>query len=170
MSELETIAATFQPSEPVFVAQYSVYDPQEIDFQVKFDRFSLINHDNDADVITTILAKYCRESYDHEVKCFISAIDLNAAYADIFYKVMVFYTLNSPLKNPKQTKLYKWLRSMSTLHEGYKYPLSVAIIGLLRYIHKDKELTYNSKTPSHPRAKSVIATLELIREKYETKR
>ena len=154
MTELDEIVETFGVSEPVFKIVATAYG--ELEFKVKNEYTPPVGDEP----VSTLLATYYRESLDKYNRCFEKAVNVEGAYSNITSTIRQFALNASPLKNPKQSKLYKWLCSRDITH---KNPSAPGFIMLYRYI-----ITHNIGTTG-PHAKNVIAILELMREKYEDK-
>lgn len=165
MSELERIAETFSVSKPVFVSTLK-WDDDTLEFELK-DRHNPID-ENESDPVRALLAQHWSEVLDRRTLKYTPTVDVEKAFFELKRVVETFYLQNSPLKNPKQTKLYKWL-SCNDLHvAGYKHPTVEGFIALFRYMHS--EGLQNARSLSDDaRVKNIIAILELMREKYEGK-
>jgi hypothetical protein len=158
---LENIAATFGVSEPIFKAEL-MYNGDQVEFSLKNPYRP--NVQELLDPVAKILAHEYRESLDRRNKCFKHEISFESAYGRISNKMIEFYVEFSPLKNPKQSKLYKWL---CTVNGRYNHPSNEGFIALFRYIHGHKLSMIGNKDNGH--VKNVLAILEMMKEKYEDK-
>ena len=155
MSELDDIAATFGSSEPVYVV--TLDNRGDLDFTVK-NQYSPKRTD---DPVQALLVEGWREWLDKSSGRFMVSVNIEGAYNRIVETVEQVMVNSSALKNPKQSRLYKWLQTPGR----YNGPTSEGFIALYRYI-MDNGIKEN-RNNTNPYAKNVIAILELMREKYE---
>lgn len=150
MKILEEMAKQFSVSEPVFTADLT-YSGTCIDFRVKdpYKPNQLVLEDP----IAKLIAKRYQETLRGD--CFVQVTHIQSVYNDIIDGIIHFYEMRAPLKNPTQSRLYKWLRSME---DRYNHPSAVGFIGLYRYI--TRPMTADD-------VQNVLAILEMMREKYE---
>jgi hypothetical protein len=161
VNELESIAATFGSSVPVF--KIKATGGGELEFSLK-NQYSPHDHITD-DPVQKLLAEQWRESLNKSRGCYDVHISIESAYRTILEIVREAMLNASPLKNPKQSRLYDWLQKHPTSSIGYNSALSVGFIALYRYIIRYNIVT--TRDEDNPHAKNVIAILELMREKYE---
>lgn len=166
MNQLEQIASTFGTSKPVFIAKLK-YDDEHIELELK-DPYDPSHGFEGNDPVRKLLVHRWSESLNKETKCFEGSVGFNEAYNDMRNAVVEFFIENSPLKNPRQTKLYKWLSSNDLHQMGYKHPTADGFIALFRYLHAEGYAAIQGHSSS-PVTKNVIAILELMRGKYEGK-
>ena len=158
MSELDTIAATFGSSEPVF--KISAQGSTSLYFDVKNQYVPIETNDP----VQKLMAASWHESLNKQKGRFEPRVDIEGTYRKILSAIGSVIVGSSPLKNPKQSRLFKWFNNQSTM---YNDTLSVGYIALYRYIIANgiKE----NRDNANPYAKNVLAILELMREKYEDK-
>lgn len=168
MSELDVLATKFGHSEPVYVLNtIDRYDDQgatrmELVLKNPYDPDS---ETRDLDPVMQLLAGAYSETFNSRTGAFESCIDLKRVYDNILAMCTKVLANVSPLKNPKQSKLYNW---MSNYEGKYNDPSAVGFIALYRYIYVNNVVATRNK--SDPHAKNFIAILELMREKYEGKK
>jgi hypothetical protein len=155
MNELEAIAATFGTSDPVFTV---TVDRDSLGFDV----LNKYTPPKTGEPVHDLLVDKWREGLDKRKRRYEAYTDIEGAYRTMVSIVHKVALNSSPLKNPKQSRLFKWLDDHQT---RYNDSLSVGYIALYRYII-DKGIKEN-RDNTNPHAKNVIAILELIREKYE---
>ena len=158
MSVFRDIAAQFGVSKPIYTGNLDS-DGTSIRFELK-DQYdpSTELKDEGEDPIKSIIAKLYRESYSRSKRKFEHSFTPDDALNIILGDITKTYKEISPLKNPKQSRLFKWLHSVP---RGItNNPSTEGFIGLFRYIRATK-LT---KGDSH--AANVLAILEMMREKY----
>ena len=158
MTELEQIAATFGVSEPVF--KIKVDSRGDLEFDVK----SEYRPAPQTDPVAVLVAMQYSEHLNKEKRCFEKTVNIEGAYNRMINSIRQVTMNTLPLKNPKQSKLYKWLCECDP---KYHNPTSVGFIALYRYIVSNSILETRDNT--NPYAKNVIAVLELMREKHENK-
>ena len=88
-------------------------------------------------------------------------MNLHGVFHGMVQAIKQLYLNTSPLKNPKQSKTYKWLCDLHTAR--YDCPSSVGLIGLYRYIMNNGIEDTRDKTNQH--AKNVLAVLEVMKDK-----
>lgn len=156
------IQSKFGRSKPVFTGKldssgYGVeftcaesYDPQTAD----------LDH---SDPVVQLMVEGYSERFDKQD--FFQVYDNKETIARrMFDSIRQAFKQASPLKNPVQSKLYKWLdfNNMNSLHrrEG--------IISLYRYVFATSGDDFRFKDGSdNPHAKNLVAILEKMKEKYE---
>jgi len=156
MSELNDIASTLGTSEPIF--KITAERDGQLNFKVKQQYVPT----KTGDPVQALIVEAWRESLDVYTKRFEKHINIESAYSTIVDTVQKVFVNCSPLKNPKQSTLYKWLNGMPLRYNG---PLSPGFIALYRYIVNCNIQGTGNK--NNPHAKNVIAILELMKEKYE---
>jgi hypothetical protein len=163
-NDLNRLASEFSASKPVFKIELK-YKATYIEFNLK-DKYDP-KQDATDDPVSQLLASHWYENYDRDSRCFTPTVDTQKAYGVIVDKVTEFYVENSELKNPNQSKLYKWLRTQPG-NQGYNCPTGDGFIALYRYINNNglQEKCYGVE---NEHVKNVIAILELMRNKYEGK-
>jgi hypothetical protein len=156
MSELDDIAATFGVSEPVFTVEIRNRD---LHFNCKKQYTPYINSN---DPINVLVANYYYEHLNAHKGCYEATVSIERVYIDIVTMVRRVAINTSHLKNPKQSKLHKWL---CTQYTGYHNEQSAGFIALYRYLMNNNLADCRDK--NNPHAKNVIGILEMMREKYE---
>ena len=156
MSELDEIAASFGVSKPIFVARMSS-DNRTIQFDLK-ERYTPPASD---DPVTTLMAEYYSEFLNVDKRCITASTSPDRVFSEIKGYIKQFVVRTSPLKNPKQAKLFKWLNDGSFV---YNDASSVGFIALYRYIMNNGIM--HTKEKNNPHVKNVVAILELMREKH----
>jgi hypothetical protein len=154
---LEDIAKQFAVSKPVFVAE--MHDEGEA---VYFVVNSIPAYDADSfeDPVTKMIARRFSQSFNANERRFVRTTHTGGVYYDIVDSISSFYEEHSQLKNPKQSRLYKWLRSVN-----YDHTAAEGFIALYRYIAKhDTGIRCSPDVIAN-----TLAILEMMREKYETK-
>lgn len=159
MKELDDMAATFGVSEPVFTI--SVHSGSgDLQFDVKNE----YRPAESMDPVYNLMAGTYSERLAKEQRRFEANVDTNMVYDRIVDTIRRVVVNASPLKNPRQSKLYKWLCERDPM---YNNPSTVGFIALYRYIIA--EHLQDAVDSENPHAKNVLAVLELMREKYEVK-
>jgi hypothetical protein len=157
VSTLQNIAAQFSVSKPVFVAELEK-DGSTVDFIVS----SVPVHDTDniKDPVAKLIADRFRQSFDTTSRQFVQTTHMPSIYSDIVDSISLFYEKHSSLKNPTQSRLYKWLHPMNNQD---RHVASEGFIALYRYI----ETKGGMYTCGRDVVGNVLAILEIMREKYE---
>jgi hypothetical protein len=157
--EIEVITNSFGTSKPIFAGTFGANGKTHIIFNVK-DRYNAVDHlDPNDDPIRALVAHNYYEDYENGK--FKVRVRADTVYKDVVQAVKEFYLKTSELKNPKQSKLFKWLNDAK--RREYNYSLGGGFLALYRYTHgkaykKGDEQTLN-----------VHAILELMMEKDERK-
>lgn len=159
MNILKQVAKQFDVSKPIFVAKVDEND-STVEFQLKEEYRPKASQY--ADPVAKLLASKYQENYDKTLKRFVHSFNYEHIYKDIMKDIQLFYVEHTTLKNPKQSKLYKWLDLAYT--NEMKHPASEGFIALYRYIHGNGGIGNNNMT-----VENVLAILELMKEKYEVK-
>jgi hypothetical protein len=154
MKLLDEIADQFGTSSPVFEAIIN-NDNQWVEFRLK------TVYKPNIKMIVDPVAKVVAQHYQEKIegRKIVQCTDTDGAYRDIMEELADFYKNYSPLKNPKQSTLYKWL---SRMEREYNHPAAEGFIKLYRYLHDDRSPTTSERT-----ANNILAILELMREKYD---
>ena len=156
MNELDTIAASFGTSEPVY--KIKVDSRNNLEFIIKNKYMPPKSNDP----VERLLAAQWNEYLDKENRRMHRNVNIDSAYSRMLVVIGDVFINCSTLKNPKQSILYKWFNNLDMKYNG---PLSVGFIALYRYIVNNG--IEKTRDNANPHAKNVIAILELIREKYE---
>ena len=160
MKSLEDRAKIFRVSEPIFKLKVSE-DGTYLEFTLE-DQYDPNSDVDTDDLIMRLLASAYSERLDRKSGEFHKEVDYNRVFVTAWNSVTQIIVNASPLKNPKQTKLYKYFNGRDPI---YNNPDSSAILALYEYMI-DKGIT-NSRDNTNSHVKNVLAVLELLREKYE---
>ncbi len=156
MSILDELAKNFKNGEPVFKVTVSS-NRKEVHFEVK----DAYKPQANSDPAWNLLVAYHHQQLDVRDKSIKPNIDIRGAHREILSTIREFTVCSSSLKNPKQSRIYKWLANGNL----YNSPSIDGLITLYRYI-KNNNIEYCRDT-SNPHVKNVHAILELMREKHE---
>ena len=162
-STIKEIHAKLSVSKPIFIGEIDT-DGEGIRFKLMDSAKYEPSEEGITDPVELEVINCFRESFDTSSKTFKKDENFRGVYLNIFSKLLKIYEHNSPLKNPIQSKLYKWLYSVSRRDEA---PWSEGIIVLYRYAQPfcGAHIRFDEKNKQH--AANVIAILEKIRDKYE---
>lgn len=163
---VRAILSTFRNSEPVFVAKNENRDMTDY---VSFDVQNAYHPNDDlppGDPLETIAINLWSESFDRSSFSFKTSDRLQESIRDsLELKIKKAFISASALKNPQQSKLYKFLCGFRC-DSLYKQELYVS---LLRYIHpyiEPSKVQFHSGSDC-PHAKNLVAILEKVKDKYE---
>ena len=174
---IEDIVAGFGVSEPVFVGKVDVRDGRNayIEFDLKHEYDPKTKETEDPLEIYIAENRYC-ENFSANLGIFRVTTNAYDISRDIEKSMLYIYEEYSPLKNPKQSKIYKWLRGLN----GYRYKsrnnaIDLLMIELFRYAathatghHPSSKIRFQFKDEkNNPHVKNIIAILEKAREKYD---
>lgn len=154
-------------SRPIFTA---ALDPHSIDFTVKERIFvGTADYPDPIDKVIVNEANYERLRYDSDdwtKTRFTRGCETSQVYMKIHQVVKAVYECNSGLKNPRQSRTYKWLE---TMYSKYNHESCEGFVLLYRYIAKHADLSRSSYKGHLPKvyADNVIHVLEKMRNKYE---
>lgn len=161
MRLLKEVAKQFGVSRAVFECSFSNdEDATSLEFSLKESYKPHVSHFDDP--VAKLLATKYSETYDKTLRKFVHSFSYEQIYKEIMKTITLFYVEHTDLKNPKQSRLYKWL-DLSYTNE-MKHPAAEGFIALYRYIYNYGEACNNSMT-----VENVLAILELMKEKYEVK-
>jgi len=156
--ELCEISAAFKVCEPEFKIKLS-NDNKRITIEVEGSHDPASDIVGNTDPVVLILATLYRERFDTDVLKMKAYVNVEEAFAKILRSVTDFYYTTSPLKQPGNSHLGKWLRNMQG---EYHYEFSTGFLSLYRYIHS---MSYTSK--KDPNVLNVHEILQLMMEKYD---
>lgn len=167
---LQEIFDKFGQSKATFVKankKVSMYhvDDKDILFQVKDEYDPTTAQINKEDPIESMMLGHYNELFvKHDNKFAKSSSMMEQTMKEIFMEIKSALINASPLKQPHQSKLYKWFEygtiNTPAMREG--------MIALYRYIYKHTDEDFRFKEGSeNPHAKNVVAILEKMKEKYE---
>ncbi len=162
MTELETLAKRFKVSQPVFKIT-TADSGQALIFNTK-DPYDCRSELTD-DPIEELLANRYAENLNMREAKFEPYVDVQGAYRCIIQAFINFSIHSCKQKNPKQSKLYKWLNNIDPYRDNSQ--LSDGFVTLYRYAARNNQL--GTIDGNDPHAINVLAILELMREKYEQK-
>ena len=163
-SVFEEIASKFGVSKAIFGVGLDTNDSSRINIYVKNPYSPSIDIKADGDPLERLVASVYRERYDNVSMKFEHAFSGDDAYYTIISDMIKTYKEISPLKNPKQSKLFRWLHSVPKSITNN--PSAQGFIGLYRYIRTNR--THMRRGSEH--ASNVLAILEMMRHKYEHKK
>jgi len=128
------------------------YDPRSVDLNA------------DDPVAQLMIDKY-HEAFDIHKKCFVVSNNMIDAVASTMESQLKKAFINaSPLRNPQQSKLYKWF-SCSTMNTSAKRE---GLIALYRYVRNNTDKNFRFDNGSdNPHAQNLVAIVEKMRDKYE---
>lgn len=159
MEKLSAAIATLSHSEPTF--RVSI-EKEYVIIKLKHKYTHVTMPHDDA---ITALAKQCSsEGYNTLDRTFRNTTTPNVMYTLLITEVFGFFVNKSPLKNPRQSHMYRWLAGLRGL--GYNHRTSEGMLALYQYIYDNK---LSSVHRGDARVKNVLAILELMKEKYEAK-
>lgn len=148
MKLLDEIAKKFNTTKPIF--RVKIEDDGSLRFYPK-EKFSLSAADFE-DPVDKLLTYYLSEHFKDGK--FVVHLESSGAYRELIENILTHYERESPLRNPTQSRLYKWVISVRADHD---HPAGEGFIKLYRYMHSMPSSTF-------------IAILELMREKYENEK
>lgn len=167
---LEKIGAKLGTSRAVFVSNTDRNLDRVGEFFLQIKDQYKVDLEKFTDPVERIVAQRWYESYDRNKKQFELAIGYDTIYAELVNSLTRLYTLNSGLKSPNQSKLYKWLRSMENRY-NHKHKYRDGFIALYRYAAANIPMsgggTEFGKDPNSVHVKNVLAILEKMRDKDE---
>ncbi len=151
----------FGTSRAVFIGVKN--DDGNIEFQATnhYDANS-VDLDHNDPVVKRMVANYS-ETFNMQTKKFEKQSFDTIALRDIYNDIKNAFLSASPLKNPRMSKLYKWMYENI---ERLEY--EEGMIALYRYVSTSTGNSFRFKDgPDNPHAKNLVAILEKMREKYE---
>lgn len=162
MNILKDIAETFSVSKPVFTAELDP-DGTQVNFIVERVQVPFCPEEQVVtDPVIRLVGSRFSQRFETNTRRFVVDIHLPSVYSDIMDTIAEFYRNSSPLKNPTQSRLFKWLKSISP--QQYYAPPSEGFIALYRYIENEGAHGCDADV-----VRNVLAILEMMREKYESK-
>lgn len=164
MRLLEEFAQTFTTSRPIFQLTADE-DRRTISFNESRPVHKYVPEYDSDDVIQTIVAEHYKESFDVGSRTFV--VDhykiANEAMEEIRRHLAVFLERNLEMKNPRQSKLYKWF--------GYEMPNTYEfnghLVSLYKYVRSFTDSEMRGSNVEH--IKNAIAVMEAIKEKMSEK-
>ena len=110
MNDIERIVSTFGVSEPIFKIRLNGTD--DLTFDVK-NQYAPPKTD---DPVYELIASRWRENLNKQKRCFEGYVDVEGVYSKMRTVIRVVLLNSSPLKNPKQSKLYHWLEDHRSVY------------------------------------------------------
>lgn len=160
MSSLDVMFEKFGHSKAIFSAKKS--SDGEIQFELKeaYDP-STVDLDKTDPVVKLLISNY-HESFDRHDGCFKKGDSIRSTTNDMRISLRSALVNASPLKNPQQSKLYKWFVE-------YVYRIDEEVlIALYRYVAQNSTDQFRFYDGSNnPHAKNLVAIVEKLRDKYE---
>ena len=153
---LEDIANSFNNSRPIYVGR--IVDGRVI-FELK-EVYRPVHSMHDP--VYHLMAESFSETLDKPQKKFKTNMNLRGIYERMVDEILQFYYMHSQTKKPKQSMLYKWIK---TVKDNINDPAAEGMVALFRYIFNNDGANCNDKT-----SQNVMAILELMKEKYDTKK
>jgi hypothetical protein len=157
MIDLEKMAKVFKCSEPIFVVSDSTSN--ELNFVLK-NRYDPKIENPDNDPILAVLANNWGEFLDKSHGKFEASVNVDHAYRNMVSHIRDYVLTGTSVKNPKQSKLYKWLRNGDFARH---LPTTDGFIAMFKYIRVNQlkgRLTIEHET-------NVLMILHLMMEKYD---
>ena len=149
-------------SKPVYVAKLSD-DGSRVEFHLK-DPFKPVALFYGEPLEQLVVDNYC-ENYNRGTRRFDIAVSKERMHRAIVFFIAEFYENHAPMKNPRQSKIHKWLKSNDA--DRYHTPFAHGLHALFRYI-QNKQLVQSTGT-DNPHTANVLAILELMRKKHGEK-
>jgi hypothetical protein len=160
---LDEIVDGFGASLPIFRGELRD-DGETVEFTLK-DPYEPEKGLLVEDPVLRLALEMRREQYNYRNQNFEDATESHHIYTHMVRALLSAFLHYSELKNPKQTKLFKWLQSMD---DKYNHPSVEAFVSLYRYA-ATHSLAERNAPKSSAHAKNMIAIMELIKDKYEDK-
>lgn len=165
MNELEKIAETFGQNRPIFEGRIAGSD---IVFTVKPEYAYDPAAQDYNDPIAAVMAAHYNQYLSVGEKRYHKHISLDSVYGQILGYFLKYVENSSELKNPRQTKLYKWLVKLEANQHSPVMPGFIALFRYSRSVHTFSDVESKGILRSDdPHVKNVIGILELMRAKYE---
>jgi sulfur relay (sulfurtransferase) DsrC/TusE family protein len=160
-SVLRAIWDKFGCSEPVFDAQLSD-DQNEVVFVVR-NKYKP-NDVGVTDPVEQMMIRCYREEFSRSDRRFVKTDYIANVHHEIVKQLREFYAIYSPLKNPSQSRLYRWLYREVDV---YNSSLLDGLVYLYRYIKSNEnENGRFDGGKENPHVKNALAILEKMKEKY----
>lgn len=164
MQEIKAMFDEFGVSEPIFKVTLSE-DKSYLSLKpLNKYRPSL---EGVTDPVRILAINHYSEQYSTWDKRFHKKDQSLAVYRAICSAVNKIYLQNSPLKSPKQSKIYRWLRSLSDSNNA---AIQNGIITLFRYAYKNGARESSSFSfplrSKDPHAINFLTVLEKMMNKY----
>ena len=159
---LQAIHESFGESEPIFKVDAS-NNRQCIRLDVLNPYTpTLINN---KDPVENLMIEYYSERVSAACNKFEKVNTCDRVYFSMIGCIRSTFTRYSPLKNPRQSKMFKWLYK---IENQYNTPYSDGLVMLYRYIKNNQNSGGRfDGDNNNPHVKNILAILERMKEKYE---
>lgn len=157
---LDAIVSGFGCSVPIYKGTLDA-EGTSIEFVLKED----YKPEPSTDPVEQLAVDLYRENFKHGEYKFENITQVSSVWHAIMQSLTKASLYYSELKNPRQSKLYKWLQSMDN---QYNHPSAEAFVSLYRYASQNN-LTDQRALKNSPHAKNLLAIMELMKNKYEDK-
>ena len=164
MKQVKEIVEKFGTSRPIFELKIE-HDGSSISSQTSHPIYQFEPEMVPDCVITEIVNKNYQERFSLRDKCY--TIDKRqieySAVSEIRSKIRTFLYKNLEMKNPSQSKVYKWAdRNMPQTHD-----FNEVILSLYKYLRTFCDEDMKPKVSRDGRVDNIIALLEAMQEKYD---
>jgi hypothetical protein len=162
-NQLLDMQEKFGTSRPVFLGVKNPHSG-EIEFSCS-DPYDPVSVDLDkTDPVVTLMINNYSEQFDPQDKVYTKLDRREGVLRDMHVNLKSALINALPLKNPQQSKLYKWYGS----HFEHMVNVQDGFIALYRYVasHTDSKFRFNEDS-ENPHAKNLVAIIEKMKEKYE---
>jgi len=161
---LQDIQVKFGVSEPIFNVSLAK-DKSEIRIEVQ-NQYKPPT-ENITDPVEKFMAERYEEHYDRRAKRWVKDDICQNTYRAMVEVVCDTYVTASPLKNPRQSNMYKWLRGDC---RQYGHICNDGFIMLYRYIENNRNVAGRFDGGRDNKClKNLLGILEKMKEKYERK-
>jgi hypothetical protein len=159
---LTAIFDKFGNSEPIFRVNVDDHgDAVRFTPKTKYTPSS----DGVTDPVEIHMIRAYQESFDRDARRFEKDDIRPRVWSEMADFITLFYLNNSPLKNPKQSKLYKFLKILEGRYNHESY--ADGVVSLYRYIKQNANTVSRRYNPDNVHAKNVLLILEKMKEAYE---
>jgi hypothetical protein len=160
---LNAIAASFGVSEPIFVVE-----PKNNDHEVVFKAKNPYKPDlkDYPSLLGQLVAARYQERFRSNQGIFVNETRCEDVYRIMLISIRKIHSKYGGLKNPKQSKLYKWLRLME---DKYNHPFNEGFISLYLYLrqHAPTDEYRFVDGANNPHVKNILLIIERMKDKYE---
>lgn len=162
---IDEVVSKIPTSKPIFVAQ-----PSDNDIYFELKDKQLVDTDSFTDPVDQLIAATVTETFeknrDRKKSRFVRSCRTDGIFQKIGTVVIAVYEKHCGLKNPRQSRTYKWLYSACNSINDEQYN---GIVALYRYIAKNTDVhsrRFDGQL-DQAHANNVLAILEKMRNKYE---
>lgn len=162
MTKLVELTENFQISRPVFCLQLDT-SGRSIRANTSHPKYMYRPEPITGDPLSELVCQNYRESFDVREGLFtIDKFEIaNKAMRQIRDSISEFLEKNLEMRNPRQSKLYRWAyRNMPDNHE-----FNDVLVMVYKYLRSFSDSSMKASDPNH--INNGIAILEAIMEKYE---